>query len=270
MKRSLLLMMMLLTSLGSTTFSQDKQINNDSTDSPDIISLSILSNLNDASIYIDSVLAGKTPLRNYMIKEGSHTLKVINPQISHNWDIENFSSEIILSGTDTTIKIDFETFYYITTDPFNVQVHYNDTLIGLTPLRFYSKEKLVSDILLTKEEYYDSVINLSGYNFSDIINVKLKEKRYGQTAPLVFKNKETNFKTGRDFLAIGSFGAGLILSAYSAIHTKNIANDSYDRYLLSGSQQEYDDSRRYDAYSLVSLIIMEAAIAGLIYFLFID
>jgi hypothetical protein len=212
---------------------------------------------------------GIAPVTDYTVDPGRYTLTIVNPNASNKWEMENYKKEIELIS-DTTININFSEFYHINSDPFNAKVFNNDTLIGSTPLRLSREFPLSGELLFKKEQYIDEIYRLSPIDTSGRIFVKLKENRYGQTNPITFKNKETNFKTERNILAIGSLGVGTLISAVSAIYFKNQANNSYDAYKHTFTQSDLDNSNRNDVYSLISLIVMQGAIGGLIYFLFFD
>ena len=111
------------------------------TDSVKYFYLSVKTNIENAEVYSDSVLLGRTPLDTFRIKEGLHNLKIINPISLKEWrnyviDLEAFIDK------DTVINADFSYFYFINTIPFNVKVFNNDSLLGETPLRFYSDKML--------------------------------------------------------------------------------------------------------------------------------
>lgn len=238
-------------------------------DSTETVSLSVFCNIENATVFLDSTSLGKPPVNNYNIKPGIYTLSIKNPSASNKWEIENYKKKIELVS-DTVISVNFSEFYFINSDPFNADVFNNDKFIGMTPLRIATETPLSGILTFNKDEYKDGIFSLSENDTVRNIFVKLKENRYGQTSPVVFKNKKTNFKSERNFLAIGSFGAGALLGAVSAIYYKNTANDAYDRYRQTFAQTDLDETNRNDTYSLISLIVMQGAIAGLIYFLFFD
>lgn len=83
-------------------------------------------------------------------------------------------------------------------------------------------------------------------------------------------NKETYFKTPRKFLpiAVSSFltaGSGIM-----SFYFKQLANDKYDEYQLTGDASLLDKKRKYDIISGISLVVFQVALAGLIYFLIIE
>lgn len=213
-------------------------------------------------------MIGRSPIDNFELKKKRFLLTVINPVSLSSWEDQNFQQEIELQG-DTLITIKFDYFYYFNSNPFNAHVIYRDSLIGLTPLRYFSKEKLKGDITIRKDNYIERVFNLKNYNFETGHKVNLiPVEKYSYN--IVFKNRDTEFKTKRNFLMIGSFGTAALLSAYTTINFKNISNESYDRYLLNYNNDDLDDANRNDIYAAISLVVMQVALAGVIYFLFIE
>ncbi len=141
--------------------------------------------------------------------------------------------------------------------------------MGLTPLRFFSANKLQGLLLFRKDKFREKSINLDNYDYSKGISLDL-EPISSDDGIIVFKNKQTQFNTKRNFFAIGGFGTAILAGLISTIELKDVANKSYDNYLSTLDRNEYDKSRKYDLYAGITLALMEAAIAGFIYYLFID
>jgi hypothetical protein len=257
--------LLIILSLFCTPFSNAQP---GSSDSNTVYNISVITYPSGAKIYLDSLLIGQSPIDNFELKKKEFLLEIINPVSLSRWRDQNFRQEIELQG-DTSITIKFDYFYYFNSNPFNAQVIYRDSLIGLTPLRYFNKEKLIGDITIRKDNYIERVFNLKNYNFKTGYRIKLipVEKH---SFNIVFKNRDTEFKTKRNFLLISSFGAAALLSTYTTINFKNVANQSYDRYLLNYNSDDLDDANRYDIYAAISLVVMQIALAGVIYFLFIE
>jgi hypothetical protein len=139
----------------------------------------------------------------------------------------------------------------------------------LTPLRFFSANKLQGLLLFRKDKFREKSVNLDNYDYSKGISLDL-EPITQDDGIIVFKNKQTQFNTKRNFFAIGGFGTAVLAGLLSTIELKDVANKSYDNYLSTLDRNEYDKSRKYDLYAGITLAVMEAAIAGFIYYLFID
>jgi hypothetical protein len=166
-----------------------------------------------------------------------------------------------------SVKKDY--FYFFNTNPYNAEVIYADSTLGLTPLRFFSLNKLQGLIFFKKENFKDKSFNLDNYDFKKGLNIDLVPISQNNEN-IVFKNRQTQFNTKRNYYAIGGFGAAVIAGLFSTIKFKNVANNSYDNYLMTSDKNEYDKSKQYDLYAGISLAVMEVALAGFIYYLFID
>ena len=160
-------------------------------------------------------------------------------------------------------------YYFFNTDPYNAEVIYKDSSLGYTPLRFFSNEKLEGNMLFRKNDYKDKIFNLTNYDFNKGLLLEL-ESINKKDNKLVYIDKETQFKTRRNFYLISGFGAGALTSVIASISFKNIANDAYDNYQNNLDPGQLHKSNRYDIYSALTLIAFEAALSGFVYFLFLD
>lgn len=239
------------------------------TDSSKPFRINILSNMNNAKIFFDTVYTGLTPLLDYKIKEGFYKIKIINPKSLKDWQNENLIFRILISK-DTTITANFRYFYYFNTIPFGAKVIQSDSLIGETPLRFFNDNELTGSLLFKKKNYKDFIFDLRSYDFETGANITLQSKGKESINDIVYKNRGTQFETKRPFLPILALGAASIAGAVMAINFKNTANEEYDRYLITGNSENLTASTRNDTYFIISLVAMQAAIGGLIYFLFFD
>ncbi len=231
--------------------------------------LNLLSNLANARVFFDTNYIGLTPLMDLDVKEGAYHIKVVNPKSLQDWQNDNELLNLYISN-DTTINVDFQYFYYFNTNPFNAKVFKNDTMLGMTPLRLFNNEELSGNLIFKKKDYRDFVFDLGTYDFAAGAIINLQPKGKETVNDIVFKNKSTEFNTKRKVLPILLLGAASIVGGYLAINYKNQSNDAYDLYLLDGSQAELDVSSQNDTYFVISLVLMQAAIGGLIYFLFFD
>jgi hypothetical protein len=159
--------------------------------------------------------------------------------------------------------------YYINSNPFNAEVYYRDSLLGLTPARFTSGEKLTGEILLKKKGYRNRIFNLSDYNFDRGAEIFL-ESSTSTGEKIVFKDKRTDFVKKRNLTGILVSGFMALTAGMYAYNTKEKANDFYNQYLNNRNQDNLNKSNKYDKYSVLSLGIMQVSVAGLIYFLFLE
>ncbi|MEP7146942.1 MAG: PEGA domain-containing protein [bacterium] len=238
-------------------------------DSAGSYSLSITSNLVNARIYLDTEFIGITPLINYTVKKGAYNLKIYNSKPLKDWETENKSLSVYVNS-DTTFDINFRYFYYFNSTPDNTQILKNDTLLGSTPLRFFKDYKLTGSLLFRKINYKDYIYEIKNYDFETGADIVLQSKGIESVNDLVYKDRVTQFKTKRSLITIGALGLGSLAGGFFAVNYKNKANDEYDNYLNSGNPASLDMSKSNDKYFVISLVLMQAAIGGLIYFLFFD
>jgi len=231
--------------------------------------LSISSNLDFAKIYSDTQFIGMTPLEDYILKEGNYKLKIINPKSLQDWQNDNQTIDLFINK-DTTVNIIFNYFYFINTNPYSAKVFKEDSLIGETPLRFFRENELTGNLLIRKKNYKDYYFDMGSYNFNTGADIKLNPKGIEEVNDLVYKDRSTQFNTKRSLMPILGTGALSIASAIMAFNYKNIANSEYDKYLLRGNNEYLQESQNNDTYFAVSIVVMQAAVAGLIYFLFFD
>ena len=248
------------------------QVISDSLTSSDTVKshrLSISSNLDFAKIYSDTLLIVMTPLIDYFLKEGNYKLKIINPKSLQDWQNDNQTIDLFINK-DTTLNIIFNYFYFINTDPYSAKVFKADSLLGETPLRFFMENELTGKLLIRKKNYKDYYFDMDSYNFNTGADIKLIPKGIEEVNDLIYKDRSTQFNTKRSLMPILGTGALSIASAIMAFNYKNIANSEYDKYLLRGNDEYLQESQNNDTYFAVSIVVMQAAVAGLIYFLFFD
>ncbi len=238
-------------------------------DSSTYYKLSVTSDPESGQVYIDTVLTGLTPLTDHVIKKGSYKIKIINPKSPQDWQNDNQTFDINIDK-DTSVNVKFSYFYFIRSNPYSAKVFKDDTLLGETPLRFFREKELTGGLIIRKKNYKDFRFDLSSYNFRTGADITLIPKGLETVNDIVYKDRVTQFKTQRSLFPILGTAAVSIASCIMAFNYKNIANDEYDKYLLRGNSQNLEESQNNDTYFAVSLVVMQAAVAGLIYFLFFD
>lgn len=159
--------------------------------------------------------------------------------------------------------------YYINSSPFNAEVIYKDSLLGLTPVRFFSSEKLTGVLTVKKTGYEDAGIDLNGFNFDTGKEIFLKSLTKG-TENIVQKNKGTVFIKKRNLTGIITAGLFALTGGLISFNSKEKANDFYSQYVVYGDRNNLDKSKRYDVYYGISLAAMQVSVGALIYFLFLE
>jgi hypothetical protein len=160
-------------------------------------------------------------------------------------------------------------YYFINSNPFNAEAFFKDSLLGLTPVRFTTSEKLSGKILLKKKGYKEETVNLDDYNFDKGIEVLLKPV-IADEEKIVLKNYGTSFVKKRSLTGILTSGIIALATGTIAYNTKEKANDLYNTYIYTRNQDDLNKVNRYDLYSGISLALMQVSVAALIYFLFLQ
>jgi hypothetical protein len=174
-----------------------------------------------------------------------------------------FASSLNAQVQDSTEK---RFLYFINSNPFNAEVYYRDSLLGLTPARFSSMEKLSGNILIKKKGYKEETFDLKDYDFEKGKEFILKSL-FVFNDKVVLKDKGTSFVKKRSLTGILASGLVALATGTIAYNTKEKANNYYNQYLNNRSQDNLDKSNKFDLYSGISLALMQVSIAGLIYFL---
>lgn len=218
-------------------------------------------------VYVDSIFIGKTPVVNHKLKSSVYTLKIMNLNTLKDWEIESKIISLDLKS-DTSFSVVFRNEYFINTIPSNASVIKNDSVYGFTPLRLFSKEKLSGNFILRKPGYFDKTVNFDNLDFGKNILETLTPS--GVTKNDVWKDKNTNFNTKRNFPLIAVLGTAIAGGTFATFNYKTKANDAYDRYTQTFNQSDYEESKTNDMYSAIFLIATQLTLGALIYFLFGD
>ena len=239
------------------------------TDSTGFIILNVNSNVEKAEVFLDSASIGFTPVTGFKVKSGKYELKLLNPKRLGDWQNENLVEKVTLN-VDTTVTANFPYFYQFNSLPFDASVIRNDTILGSTPLRYMSEYLMKGMVTFRKENYRDLLFDMNSYDPVSGANVTLKLNDNAVEDIDVIKNKGTQFKTRRNLPLILGLAASSITAGYFAYDYKTKANELYTEYTVTGDKQKLDDSRQNDTYFAIALVLMQAAIGGLVYFLFFD
>jgi hypothetical protein len=157
-----------------------------------------------------------------------------------------------------------EKIFFINSIPYNAELYFNNIIIGLTPVRVYSDSLSNKELTLKRAGYFDSTFILKQNNLLiELRPVKNKEE-------LVKTNFHRYFKKQKNFTVIGSITLFSLGSGISSYLLKNKANDYYNEYVNTLNRDFLDKSKRYDLYSGVTLALMQAGLAYVVYLLFFD
>ncbi|HEX2786320.1 MAG TPA: PEGA domain-containing protein [Ignavibacteria bacterium] len=228
--------------------------------------LTIYSNFDSSIVKIDTNIIGYTPLINYKLPQGEYEINIMKSSNYKDWDEEIKSVKINLTA-DTLLTVNFRYYYFIDTDPDNAQVLNNNIFLGLTPLRYLSETSLTGKLLFKKDGFFNQELSIVNNQYDYF--AKLRKTNGEANISEVMKDRQTQFKSPRNLPMISLFSAAVLGTGFAAYRTKTVANNYYDEYVRTQDVTLLDKSNKEDVYFYVSIGLMQAALAGLIYYLFI-
>jgi hypothetical protein len=169
--------------------------------------------------------------------------------------------------TDDSLRINYN---YINSSPQDAEVFLGDELIGRTPLFFTWQDSVFPrQIKISKSGYIE---------FTEKINELQKLYREINLIPEKGKNlpnpvkedKGTYFKSPRKIIPIVISSAAAIGAGISAFYFKKLAIENRNIYDDTGDTDALDRKKKYDLYSGISLVVFQAGLGALLYYLLID
>lgn len=231
-----------------------------------IFKLSVYSNFDSSLIKIDTTIIGYTPLINYELPADEYEINVMKSSDFKDWDEEIKSIKINLIS-DTLVNINFRYYYFIDTDPDNAEVLNNNVFLGLSPLRYLSETNLTGKLFLKKNGFFQEELSIINGKYDYFAKLKKTDSEINISE--VMKDRQTQFKSPRNIPMISLFSGAILGTGYAAYRTKTVANQYYDDYARTSDLSLLDKSNKEDVYFYISIGLMQAALAGLVYFLFI-
>jgi hypothetical protein len=213
--------------------------------------LKIISDVDEVSIYINDQYAGSTARFETDVELGIYSVRVI--ENSNKWNTKSFSDTIeVTDCTEFTLNYYFNDDILLDTDPQNVYVFSNDSLLGYTPL--YINQNFKS-LLLEKPDYMSKEITINEINLTEKIKLDYNGEEidggfYGTT---VFK------------ILVGT---AIALGAATA-YFKLEADDRFEEYKITGDPELLNQTDRLDLISGISFVGLQINF-GLIIYLFLS
>ena len=98
--------------------------------------ITIITDVDGARVYIDTIPCGLTPLSLHTVNAGVHRLKLVHPD-SANWLTTNIEDSLeVIPDIPQVFRFRFERRYALTSIPTGAGVFIGDSLLGTTPLIF--------------------------------------------------------------------------------------------------------------------------------------
>ncbi|MCZ6702451.1 MAG: hypothetical protein O6940_05345, partial [Ignavibacteria bacterium] len=159
----------------------------------------------------------------------------------------------ITDCNDITLQYNFNKKVLLNTEPQDVYVFNNDSLIGYTPLLIPME---LNNIRLEKNGFESKIISYSDFE----INEPVKLNYVGEYNEGNFFDK-TLFK-----ILIGTMVALGVTTAYLKLE----ADDKFAEYKITGNQALLDQTNRLDTLSAVTFVALQINFGAIIYFFLVD
>jgi len=216
------------------------------------VQLTIISDIENVNLFIDDSLAGSGKNINVTLSKGRH--KIVALENSDRWDAKSFIDSLdITDCNDITIQFNFNKKVLLNTEPQDVYVFSNDSLIGHTPLLIPME---LNNIRLEKKGFESKIINYSDFGISDPVKLNFT----GEYDDGNFFDK-TLFK-----ILIGTMVALGVTTAYFKLE----ADDKFAEYKITGDPALLEQTNRLDTISAVTFVALQLNFGAIIYLFLVD
>ncbi|MGB5849370.1 MAG: hypothetical protein WBH40_12830 [Ignavibacteriaceae bacterium] len=216
------------------------------------VHLTIISDIENVNIFIDDSLAGTGKNINAILSKGRH--KIFALENSDRWVSKTFIDSLnITDCNDITLQYNFSDKVLLNTEPQDVYVFSNDSLIGYTPLLIPME---LNNIRLEKNGFESKIIGYSDFG----INKPVKLNYVGEYDDGNFFDK-TLFK-----ILIGTMVALGATTAYLKLE----ADDKFAEYKITGDPALLEQTNRLDTLSAVTFVALQINFGAIIYFFLVD
>lgn len=213
-------------------------------------SLLIKSDIENVLIFINDSLRSSSNNYETEIEKGYHVVSII--ENTKRWNAKTFTDTMVIDDcSDLVLNHTFRSEILLDTDPQDVYVFENDSLIGFTPL--YLSDDF-GDLHLQKPGYLSRNINRDDLLHSSKLNLEF-----------IGEEKGTSFFEKPLFKIL--VGTALALGATTA-YFKLEADNKFEEYELTGNPDLLDKTDTYDIISGITFVGLQINF-GLIIYLFL-
>ncbi|TDJ56649.1 MAG: hypothetical protein E2O46_00720 [Ignavibacteria bacterium] len=214
--------------------------------------LTIISDIENVYIFIDDSLAGSGKNITVILSKGQH--KIVALENSDRWDAKSFIDSLdITDCNDITLEYNFNKEVLLNTEPQDVYVFSNDSLIGYTPLLIPMD---LNNIRLEKNGFENKIINYSDFGINDPVKLNF----IGEYDDGNFFDK-TLFK-----ILLGTMVALGVTTAYFKLE----ADDKFAEYKITGDPALLEQTNRLDTISAVTFVALQINFGTIIYLFLVD
>lgn len=230
--------------------------------------LTIRADVDSAIVVLDGKRAGVAPLTIDSLSEGTHVVRVLDPDLN-NWLAGAVSDTLRLRRGDRTVRsYAVPRQISLLSTPPEADVFFNDSLIGATPL-LLSRDSLVARSLLTvrKDGYQDAVIrpDQARRGFLLLPLVPAWSKNGIENALM-----EQSVVPGRTMTGAYLSGAAAVIAGVATAYLKIRADDRQSQYELTGNPALRSERIRLDRGAAVTLALTQISFGIFAYFLLSD
>ncbi|MCB0277816.1 MAG: PEGA domain-containing protein [Calditrichaeota bacterium] len=230
--------------------------------------LSITANLENCVVWLDGQSVGTTPIEDLLVAPGEHRLELLPPQ-SGAWDIQSKRYDLTLSaGQPRVIHALFSQPVFLNSNPFGARVYVDTAFIGTTPLHLSFEKYRGKEVELLKLGYKTHRFIL---NNPTPLDIDLEE----DPASLSAGNLPSSGMLGGIATSHRKAKFGLLLLSVSTqwlgFYFQNEADRNFDLYQSAAEPAQaaryWDNTRKNDRFTTISLSVSYTALAGLIYYI---
>jgi len=216
------------------------------------VNITIISDIENVDIFIDDSLAGTGKNINVILSKGRH--KIVALDNSNRWDAKTFIDSLnITSCNDISLQYNFNDKVLLNTEPQDVYVFSNDSLIGYTPLLIPMELK---NLRLVKNGFESKKINYSDFEINDPVKLNF----IGEYDDGIFFDK-TLFK-----VLLGTMVALGTATAYLKLK----ADNKFAEYKITGDPALLEQTNRLDTISAVTFVALQINFGYIIYRFLVD
>ena len=161
-------------------------------------------------------------------------------------------------------------YNYINTVPQDASVFIDNEQIGRTPLFFVWQDSAFPKLLrISKEGYVDYSESITD---SGRLNKKLFLVRNPDTKQVnpVIEDKSMFFKPDRKIVPIVLSLTATVAAGIAAFYFKSLAIENKEYFDETGNLEALDRRKQYDLYGGICILVFQAGLGALLYFLLVD
>ena len=207
--------------------------------------ITVVSNIENAHVTIDSVYIGITPIESYMTDKDTIRISMSDNNFDA-WESERKAFDVAIIK-DTVIEVMFKKRINISTEPTEAELYLDSVFIGLSPLQIYLHQDSDNNLEIKKTYYKSKFVNLNESGINSLhFDLEIIDKEIFD-----FKNSEEKLNSKQiTYLIVGGLVAGLVSG-----FTKMEADAIEKEYKQNLDVSLKNSIKTYDTVSNISLAI---------------